>query len=554
MNKNLVIEEINRINFLMNFDSNKLVTEQKKDFVSESFLFEQVTPQKQPQPTKQGQTPQQGQQQLTPEQIKAAKQKIQQQATQTANSIFQELMKAFDLDGDKVINDYDGTNEGLALAAIKKIKNKETLEALNKRIAMTKQYPNLKSWLNAEMSDFDNEYGAIWDKLEKMGYAGANRNTLLKFAGQTGVGQLIKSADKAIDALRSMTFEQIMEGFREIVTGVAGTIGTLILSVLPGGQIANMVIFGVLTAWDIYQFTQKKGNWFNFIFDSISVILAGVAQAMTPAKAAVAGEQTAVGFFGKLAAKFPKIFGFFSKIGGKIVAGANKIAGLISEGVAMITKAMPFLAKFGRFLTGMIGKLSGFLTAIEEAIAAVGAKLGGNLIGKGVNYLAKMGKMAAGPLFAKAEQYLGKEILMKLEADVLKEIEKYIAEKAKNATIEQSRKLVCSSMAKKYCQTFDIVATGLEATELVTQSNKSGTEVLHGAGELQKAEKGLEKLAHGVEAGKAGVESIEKGTEAIEKGKEEVEKVGELTKQKPNATVAKAVKQVPQVKPRVATA
>ena len=52
-------------------------------------------------------------------------------------------MKAFDVDGDKDLKDYDGTNETNALKAIKKIKNKETLEynksLLNRKREIAKQ-------------------------------------------------------------------------------------------------------------------------------------------------------------------------------------------------------------------------------------------------------------------------------------------------------------------------------------------------------------------------------------------------------------------------------
>ncbi len=209
----------------MGYDSPKVFSEQIQYNIDQSIISEQ-TPQK-PQPKQPAQN-------LTPQQIQVAKQKIQQVSTKAANSIFQELMKAFDMDGDKVLTDSDGTNEKLAIAAIQKIRNRETLDALNKRIAMTKQYKDLKSWLNAEMSDFDSEYGQIWAKLEKMGYAGANRNVLLQYAGKTGVGQMVKAADKAIDQLRGMSFEDIMEGIREVVGGTVGTIGQIILGAIPG--------------------------------------------------------------------------------------------------------------------------------------------------------------------------------------------------------------------------------------------------------------------------------------------------------------------------------
>ena len=263
MSTALLYEEINRINFLMNYDSSKLITEQQSYDTHHITLLEAP-------PAKPGTNPPA---KLTPQQIQSAKQKIQQQATKSANSIFQELMKAFDMDGDRVLTDYDGTNEGLAVAAIKKIKNKETLDALNKRIAATKQYKNLKSWLNAEMSDFDSEYGQIWSKLEKMGYAGANYNMLLKVAGYTPVGMLVKGADKAIDKLRGMSMEDIMEGFRSLLSGIGGTVATTILAVTgPIGAGVNVLLYAILTVWDVMLL--KKGSpkfsWFNFILDVFS--------------------------------------------------------------------------------------------------------------------------------------------------------------------------------------------------------------------------------------------------------------------------------------------
>jgi hypothetical protein len=517
MGKSLILEEINRINFLMNFDTNKSFEDQKVTQISEQHLFEQAKPAA----TGVAGGVAKGAKQLTPEQIKGAKQKIQQQATQTANSIFQELMKAFDMDGDKDLKDWDGTNEGGALAAIKKIKNKETLDALNKRIAMTKQFPNLKSWLNAEMSDFDGEYGDIWNKLEKMGYAGANRNILLKVAGYTPAGVLIKGADKAIDKLRSMTFEQIMEGFREIVTGVAGTIGTLILSVIPGGQIANALIFGALFAFDIYKFGKGEGNWFDTILDGLSCILAGVGAAMAPAKGAIAGEKTAVSFFGKMAQKFPKIFGFFQKIGGAIAKGANKVVGLITQGIAWIGKTFPFLAKAVTFLKGMIGKVSGFLTAIEEGIAKgvemIGGKVVKNLVSKSVNYLASIGKKAAGPIFAKAEAYLGQKVFMEVEKDVLKAIEKEIIKQGEGAAVDQSRTVVCG-MGKKYCDTFDLVATAAAGGNALLSANTKGGKSVKTHGQATQLQ-GLEKTAHHIEGAKQGVEGVEKEQKAEKEAK-----------------------------------
>ena len=206
MNSTLLFEDINRIKFLIGNESSKVFSEQIGYNTNSNIISEQNPPAPAPKPVQPKVVPaKQPVQNLTPQQIQVAKQKIQQVSTKAANSIFQELMKAFDMDGDRVLTDNDGTNEKSAIAAIQKIKNRETLDALNKRIAVTKQYKDLKSWLNAEMSDFDAEYGQIWAKLEKMGYAGANRNALLQYAGTTGVGQLVKSGDKKNDKLRGMS-------------------------------------------------------------------------------------------------------------------------------------------------------------------------------------------------------------------------------------------------------------------------------------------------------------------------------------------------------------
>lgn len=321
MNSDLLYEDISRIKFLIGYDSTKVLSEQIGYNINSNIISEQKpSVPKQP-------APKQPSQNLTPQQIQAAKQKIQQVSTKAANSIFQELLKAFDMDGDKVLTDWDGTNEKTAVAAIQKIRNRETLDALNKRIAMTKQYKDLKSWLNAEMSDFDGEYGQIWAKLEKMGYAGANRNVLLQYAGNTGVGQLVKSADKAIDQLRGMSFEDIMEGIRGIVGGTIGTVGQIIIGSIPGfGQGAVALLNGLLFGWDMYQISvgSPKFSWFNAISDFLSTVLSFIPGGkattgeLAAAKPSLAGATTLDTFFIKLAQNFPGLAKIFKSIAGKI--------------------------------------------------------------------------------------------------------------------------------------------------------------------------------------------------------------------------------------------
>jgi hypothetical protein len=516
MKKSLIIEEVNRINYLMNFDINKSIEDQKEVQISEQTLFEQTQPQ-----------------QLTPEQIKTAKQKIQASANKTAYTIFGELLKAFDVDGDKDLKDNDGTNEGVALAAIKKIQNKETLDALNKYIASWKQYPNLKSWLNAEMSDFDSEYGNIWNNLEKMGYAGANRNVLLKVAGYTPVGMVVKGADKAIDSLRSLSLEQIMEGFRDIVNGIGGTVATLILTAIPGGQAANMLIYGALTAWDFVQMDKGKGSFFDAILDTFSLLLSGIGlqtslKPLQGTKAVLGAEKTAVGFFGKMAQKFPKLSQFFNSIVGKIAGGAKWVIDGIKKGVNWLITKLSFLKNFGNMLLGSLNKITAFLDEIVNAIKGTAGKVvtktipkTTTLLQKGTAYFTTYAKTNLGPIFQSIENVLGKDIMSKLNEKTVSWIKDKIFELGSNATTENVRPLICQA-GKTYCDTFDVIMNGVVATHSVKGTKKTGKETVKLAKGIKKAETGIEKAEKIIGATKAGTKTITKGVGTTDKeGSEE---------------------------------
>lgn len=442
-------EEIERIRFISNYDPTKLVTEQKSP-----------TPAAKPQAK------------LTPQQIQAAKQKIQQQATKSANSIFQELMKAFDMDGDKVLTDYDGTNETLAVAAIKKIKNKETLDALNKRIGATKQYKDLKSWLNAEMSDFDSEYGQIWSKLEKMGYAGANYNILLKVAGYTPVGMLVKGTDKAIDTLRGMTLDQIMEGFRSFLNGVGGMVVQAILSIFGGplGAGLNMFAWAALTVYDVYKASQGNINWWNIIIDVFSLITNGVAaRSMSSAKLASAEVQTAEGTMSALAKKFPKVYEYVKSIGQNLTSFGSKITGMIKNAIGWLTSKLPFLKPA---LSGLQSALTKVVTFIEKIAKAIKSPLGS----KAVANITKKGLSSAG-ILQFIETKVGQEGLKKFETDVVKKVTDYATKHADEYANEAIKSQICSRMGKSACDVYEFIESGVAGGKAVATVTAGATSV-----------------------------------------------------------------------------
>ena len=308
------------------------------------------------------QKPTQPQKQLTPQQVQAAKAKIQASAKKQAEVIYKELLKSLDMDGDKDLKDYDGTNEGGALDAIKKIKNRETLDALNKRIALTKQYPNLKAWLNAEMSDFDSEYGAIWAKLEKMGYAGANRNVLLQFAGQTGVGQLVKAADKGIDFLRTKGIAWFMDGLRSALNSGAGQAVQIFLDSFGVGAIANAAVWGIMVIWDLLNINTQ--GWGLFLLSVLSLLTVG---AMAPVLAPLG--KIIGGIKGGLNVVVTKLMS--SKFGQtiarwipKIMNGVSKAASWIGSGVKWLVEKFSLVLP-RKWVTAIEG-------AVEKAIGWVG--------------------------------------------------------------------------------------------------------------------------------------------------------------------------------------
>jgi len=475
LNNKLILEDINRIGFLMNYNIKNLSNDQIISSIDQEDVFDyHIVSEQKPQ------------QKLTPEQINSAKYKVQEKAKKDAEIIFKELKAAMDMDGDNVLNDSDGTNEGGVVAAIKKIKNKEILDYLNQRVKKTKQYSSLKSWINAELSDFDSEYGTIWKKLESLGYDGANYNILLKVAGYTPYGLVVKGADKAIDKLRSMSLEDIMEGFRGIIGGTAGAIASIILSVTgPIGAGLNIIIYGILTAWDIYQASIKSAKFtiFNLILDLMSLVLSaiGMSTAMKPlagAKASFAGAKGSSGFFKILAQKFPKMYEILSSVTGGIAKAGSAVLGYINKGLSWLIGKLPFLKKFLDLLKSGLGKLKGFLDDIVKSIKEATKTIVNSVKGAvsnsaltkfpkllGSTYIKTWGKVQGNKII----KYLASEsvakILLGLDKLIVKKIKDYLF-KYGTSTVESYRPKICD-MGKPYCDTFDVMLNAVVVANAV---------------------------------------------------------------------------------------
>lgn len=524
MSNALLVEDVSRIKFLMGYDSSKLFSEHI-DYNTNDYIISEQNP-----PAPKPAQPKQPAQNLTPQQIQAAKQKIQQVSTKAANSIFQELMKAFDMDGDRVLTDYDGTNERSAIAAIQKIRNRETLDALNRRVAMTKQFKDLKSWLNAEMSDFDAEYGQIWSKLEKMGYAGANRNVLLQYAGQTGVGQLVKSADKAIDQLRGMSFEDIMEGLRNIVNGAGGSIAQILIGAIPGiGQASVALLNGILFGWDMVQKStgSKKFSWFNAVSDLLSTLLSFIpggkatTAELQAAKPALEGATTLPSFFSIMSKNFPGLAKIFKSIGGKIATWGGSAVSGIRKGVSWLVSKLPFLKNLGATVEKALSGVGGFLQSLSSAVTGTVTKAVSGFAKsvpkayKATSYLTNYGKtltknMGKG-VFSKLETTLGKKVAAEVDKKIVEKIEDYLWENGQTLTMDTARPAICK-MGPAYCATFDIMANvilvGKSAKELGKTLDKGGKTA---KGALDKTLQASGRVKSGLEGVKTGVKATKQG-------------------------------------------
>ena len=470
-----------------------------------------------------------------------------------ATQIFNDLATAFD---------GAGTYEGQAVKAYKQITCKPILDAVNAKVAARGMKSgtfgtgapinNVGDWAKDEMSDYDYEqFRTIWAGLQKLGYKAPPVNQAMKALGVVGEKTGINDIDRGIEALASMTIEDVMEGFRGIVNGIGGTVATLILSVIPGGQAVNALIYGVLTAWDFIQ----KGNgsskfsWFNLIVDSLSLVMsaigAGAWVKATFGKAApiLGAEKSLAGLFAKMSKTMPKAFQFLESVVSKIAGGAKWVVDGIKKGVAWLISKMSFLAKWKDTLLSPLNKISAFFDEVVNAIAmtpggkqaakilanpvaAISKTSGGQLTKKvltttgaskyiqaGAGYLGKWGKTHIVDTLVNIEAKLGKEAFEELDKKVARAIETWVAEEGKDLTIEAARPLICAK-GKIYCSTFDILMNAVTGTVTLRTAAMHGGETGHLSHQIGHAGSTGERILKQAGTAKAGVETAHYGENA----------------------------------------
>lgn len=274
--------------------------------------------------------------------------RIKEETESVATDVFAKLKAAFDLNKNNVYDDYDGTNESGALAAVNLITTKNILDRVNQLIAASaKPYGGLKDWINDEMSDIDRDtYKAMWDRLGKLGYKGYVQND---FLAATGKGDIVGMAKAGFNWLKEKGIPWFMEKLRDALGSTEGAILQSLLDLTGIGAIGVSVLWAALTLFDVWQISSGAGGWAKLFFSVIGLLSAG-ALAKT------------VGTFLK------PLFG----------AGGGGTIGSFFSGIAN----KPWFIKYIKPVVGWIGsKISGAASLLTQAGEWVVKKLGATVIG-----------------------------------------------------------------------------------------------------------------------------------------------------------------------------
>jgi len=301
---------------------------------------------------------------MTPEQKAAflkSEADIKAKNDSTAYSVVDALKRAFDLDGDNVFDDYDGTNEDDAVKAIDLIINKNILDKVNQIIgSQIKPYKDLRAWLNDEMSDFDpTQYRAIWKRLEGLGYSGANYNTFLAAAG-AGV-DLVK---KGFTWLKEKGIPWFFEQMRDILMSTGGAILQTLLDYTGVGALGVTAAWAALTLFDVSQIASGIGSWGKLFFSVIGLCTAG-------ALAKIIGKflKPFFGAGGTIGSFFQKIAkqSWFIKY---VKPAISKIGGALSWAAGLIKQAGTWVVeKLGATtIGGMVTKAAAWMEQLFQGI------------------------------------------------------------------------------------------------------------------------------------------------------------------------------------------
>ena len=349
-----------------------------------------------------------------------AEQEIKRVTEIKAKDVIAKLKVAFDLDKDNVYDDYDGTDEKGALAAIKLITTKNILDRVNQLIPLNiKPYKDLKGWLNDEMSDYDrDQYKAIWDRLGKLGYKGYNKNDFLNAVNK---GDVVGAISAGFTWLKDKGIPWFFEKLRDALGSTAGVILQQLLDYTGIGAVGVTIMWAALTLFDVWQISSGVGSWAKIFFSIIGLLSAGA--------------------LAKVIGKFLKPF--FGMGGGTITSFFTKIA----QKPWFITYVKPVVSWIGSKISwaaGLLKQAGGWI------VKKLGATAIGGVVSKAVNFLQQIAEKIVrfAGTSAKSETKLATKLgIKKLGADEIKKDATKIVDKVVYDKLKDNGKEVKANVA-----------------------------------------------------------------------------------------------------------
>lgn len=305
----------------------------------------------------------------------------------------------------------------------------------------------------------------------------------------------------------------LMGKFREFLDSGWGQAAQLFLDSFGVGAIANVVIWGLMTVWDLL-----NQNWGLFLLSALSVLTAG---ALAP-------------FIGRLAKNFKGITGGLTKaleflkstsLGKSLVkwipnikAGVGKIGTYIGQGVEWL------ISKFGKYLPSNwvsslrsgVTKAVGWVKNVANDIMGfaskgVGEKVSTDILKK-FNNFPGLQKLLTNPKWSNT--------LKGLDAATSKLVDDYITSNARKYSWSQIEGGICRSMKPIACNAIKKVGIAYslkrEGGEAIHKGKESFTNIKNTNTLLRKRDK-LKNLR---QASGNVTTAINKGAEAYEKERE----------------------------------
>ena len=173
------------------------------------------------------------------------------------------------------------------------------------------------------------------------------------------------SPRRGLNSFEGLTIHDVANGFRDAISGVAGSVAQIIIAAM-GGQAINTVAWGLLVAYDIYYWVEKGApDWFNIINDLIWLLLTGVGGKIFGAlKPLLKGESKLLNIFIK--ASKTSSWNYLKSFLSKITSYETKVISLIKQSITTITSKVPMLKTLLTPLLRMINRVGGLLKMIQQ--------------------------------------------------------------------------------------------------------------------------------------------------------------------------------------------